>query len=108
MAAHLPRAVVDATFPRAVDDPANDHHFRELLGLGVHTPFECVGSAPESQLALRLAIANGWTALARFPAVAVDARPFTELGPHGMPPHVAGAIVPQLEAAARSAAARLR
>nr|MDQ3368134.1 hypothetical protein [Myxococcota bacterium] len=60
MAAHLPREIVAATFGRDVgEDPANDLHFRELLGLAEHTPFECVGSAGEARLALTLAIANG-------------------------------------------------
>jgi hypothetical protein len=53
MAAHLPEAIVDATFGDEFGDRAdNEHWFRELLGLADHTPFECVGGAAEAQLAL--------------------------------------------------------
>jgi len=110
LAAHLPRELVEATFGAAlVDDPANDVHFRRLLGLAEHTPFECVGSVPEAQLARSLALARGWTGLERFVVDApLDVRPFVELGPvHGMPPHVAAAVLPQLADACTAAARRL-
>jgi hypothetical protein len=117
MAAHLPPATVRATFPTDVgEDPRNDRHFRQLLGLAEHTPFECVGSVPEARLALALALAQGWTGprLAGYAAAVgpVDlgaiARPLVELGAiHGMPPHVADQIVPQLAAACAAAARRL-
>ncbi|HEU0036547.1 MAG TPA: hypothetical protein VFQ53_38305 [Kofleriaceae bacterium] len=118
MAAHLPRAIVQQTFgDRDLgEDPANEHHFRELLGLAEHTPFECVGSAPESRLALVLARAAGWTGdrLAAYARdvgpidVAAIARPLVELGPeHGMPAHVADRVMPLLAQAATAAAQRL-
>ena len=45
-AAHLPADVVLKTFGDNFGErDANAHHFRELLGLTEHTPFECVGSA---------------------------------------------------------------
>jgi hypothetical protein len=101
MAAHLPRAIVDATFPREVDVPENDHHFRELLGLGMHTPFECVGSVVESRHAHARAISNGHTALARYAVEPVDAGPLFDVShEHGMPPHVAAGVMPQLAEAA--------
>jgi hypothetical protein len=101
MAAHLPRAIVDATFPREVDVPENDHHFRELLGLGVHTPFECVGSVVESRHAHARAIVNGRAALARYAVEPVDASSLFDVShEHGMPPHVAAGVMPQLEDAA--------
>lgn len=117
MAAHLPAEIVDATFGADLGElEVNDRWFRELLGLAEHTPFECVGSAPEARLALgqlaarrplgprlaRLAAEVGpvdVAALAR-PLVGVDAR-------HGMPDHVAAAVMPQLVAAAAAAARRL-
>jgi hypothetical protein len=116
MAAHLPRAIVDVSFASRdlAADSANDVHFQELLGLGVHTPFECVGSVPEARLALALALANGWTSLARYADrvgtidIPTLARPLVALDPtHGMPAHIAPLILPQLEDAARSAARRL-
>ncbi|MBA3393098.1 MAG: hypothetical protein H0T89_10660 [Deltaproteobacteria bacterium] len=117
MAAHLPRAIVDATFGRDLgEDPANDHHFREMLGLATHTPFECVGSAPEARLALALAITRGWSGprLASYAAAVgpIDivslARPFVAVAArHGMPSHVAAGVMPQLVAAAAAAARRL-
>jgi hypothetical protein len=106
MAAHLPRAIVSATFGRDVgEDPANERHFRELLGLADHTPFECVGSAPEARLALARALARGWSGprLAAY-ATAVGpidtatlANTFRTVGErHGMPAHVAARVIPQL------------
>ncbi len=118
-AAHLPPAIVDATFGgRNLGElPANDHHFRELLGLAEHSPFECVGSVPEARLALAVAVRRG--ALGpRLAAVAAEvgavdiaaiARPLVELGTvHGMPAHVATRVMPILSDAARAAAGRLR
>jgi UDP-N-acetyl-alpha-D-muramoyl-L-alanyl-L-glutamate epimerase len=110
MAAHLPRAIVDTTFA-ARDlgaDPANELLLRQLLGLADHTPFECVGAVPEARLAHRLALARGWTSLARFPLEPADPAPLVTLGEHhGMPAHVAARIVPQLAEACAAAAHRL-
>ena len=117
MAAHLPPAIVDATFGADLGErPDNDRWFRQLLGLAEHTPFECVGSPPEARLALALLAARrplgprlgalaaavgpvDLAALAR-PLVVVDHR-------HGMPPAVAAAVMPQLVAAAAAAGRRL-
>ncbi|HEY4239512.1 MAG TPA: hypothetical protein VGM88_06835 [Kofleriaceae bacterium] len=114
-AAHLPPAIVRETFGASLaEDPANTRWFRELLGLAEHSPFECVGSPPEARLALALAVANGATGLAGYARdvgpvdLATLAAPLVALGAqHGMPPHVARAIVPQLRAAAIAAASRL-
>jgi hypothetical protein len=55
----LARAAVDAIFGRDVlASPHIAQHLRELLGLGDHIPFECVGSEGESRLALRLILAR--------------------------------------------------
>lgn len=117
MMAHLPRETVDATFGRDVgEDPANERWFHEMLGLADHTPFECVGSADEARLALTLARGRGVDGprlsayAARVGPVDVPAlaRPLVALGAtHGMPPHVAAGVMPQLEAAAHAAAVRL-
>jgi len=96
MAAHLPPAIVDATFPRRIDD-TNDDMFRALL---TRTPFECVGSVPECHYAMSRAVAH-YPSLARFAIEPVDPTPFLEVYEHGMPPHVATAVLPQLIASRR-------
>jgi len=116
-AAHLPPDVVHATFGADLGERAdNAQWFRQMLGLAEHTPFECVGSAPEARLALTLARARGFdgprlaghaAAVGPVDVPAVTA-PLLRVGTqHGMPPHVADGILPQLHAAAASAADRL-
>ncbi|MBA3465727.1 MAG: hypothetical protein H0T46_37695 [Deltaproteobacteria bacterium] len=117
MAAHLPPPILEATFGANLGEhPDNERWFRELLGLAEHTPFECVGGVPEARLALALAGARGalgprLAALAGEVGpvdVAKVARALVELGTvHGMPPHVAVGVMPQLADAATSAAKRL-
>lgn len=116
-AAHLPPDVVHATFGADLGErPENERWFREMLGLAEHTPFECVGSAPEARLALTLARARGGGGprLAGYAAavgpvdVAALAAPLVQVGSqHGMPAHVAAGVMPQLTAAAASARDRL-
>lgn len=116
-AAHLPADVVHRTFGADLGErPDNERWFREMLGLADHTPFECVGSAPEARLALTLARGRGFGGprLARYAAavgpvdVAAIAGPLTAVGAHhGMPAHVAAGVMPQLRAAAAAAADRL-
>jgi UDP-N-acetyl-alpha-D-muramoyl-L-alanyl-L-glutamate epimerase len=116
-AAHLPPAIVDATFGDDLGERAdNERWFREMLGLSDHTPFECVGSAPEARLALTLARARGFIgarlagyAKAIGPVdVAAISAPFVRVGTqHGMPAHVEAAVMPQLTAAAVAAEERL-
>jgi hypothetical protein len=116
-AAHLPAEVVHATFGGDLGERAdNERWFREMLGLAEHTPFECVGSAPEARLALSLARARGvgGPRLASYADavgaidVAAIAAPLVRVGEHhGMPPHIAAGVLPQLHAAARAAADRI-
>ena len=96
MAAHLPRDIVEATFPRRIDD-TNDDIFHALL---TRTPFECVGSVPECHLAMSRAVAS-YPSLARFRIETIDPTPFLDIYEHAMPPHVAAAVLPQLRAARR-------
>lgn len=115
MAAHLPQSIVDATFEENLGElPANEPWFRQLFGLTEHTPFECVGSAAEARLALALLPRPLGQQLARFAAeigdtsVAELAAPLLRVGHrHGMPRHVALAVLPQLVAAAEAARRRL-
>lgn len=117
MSAHLPPAIVDATFGADLGErEVNDRWLRELLGLAEHTPFECVGSAPESRLALvlierqrplgpRLAALR---ALVGPIDIAALAAPLIEVDPaHNMPAYVADKIMPQLRDAAAAARRRL-
>jgi len=116
-AAHLPPDVVHRTFGADLGERAdNERWFREMLGLAEHTPFECVGSAPEARLAITLARARGFAGprLAGYAAavgpvdVAALAAPLLQVGSeHGMPPDVAAGVMPQLHAAAAAAADRL-
>ncbi|HEY5949477.1 MAG TPA: hypothetical protein VIV40_28480, partial [Kofleriaceae bacterium] len=117
-AAHLPAERVAETFGRdnLGERAVNQLHFRQLLGLAEHTPFECVGSAPEARLALALARDRGalgpkLTALGEQVGpidIAALAAPLVQLSAtHGMPDHVARVVMPLLEQAARAAAARL-
>lgn len=116
-AAHLPRDTVQATFGDDLGErPENDRWFREMLGLAEHTPFECVGSAPEARLAITLARQRGWTGprLAGYAAavgpvdIAGIAAPLLVVGrEHGMPAHVADKVMPQFDAAAAAARQRL-
>ena len=116
-AAHLPARVVDQTFGADLGErPGNERWFREMLGLAAHTPFECVGSAPEARLALALARARGagGPRLASYAAAVgpIDAdalaAPLVRVGAHhGMPPHVAAGVMPQLANAAAAAATRI-
>jgi hypothetical protein len=115
MAAHLPRPIVDATFGQDVGErPENERWFREAFGLAEHTPFECVGSAPEARLALSLLPRPLGPQLSRLASevgpvdVAAVARPFVGVGEvHGMPAHVATGVMPQLRDAAAAARRRL-
>lgn len=115
MAAHLPAPVVQATFGDNLGErPENERWFRELFGLAEHTPFECVGSAREARIALALLPRPLGPRLAQLASEVgpIDraelARPLVTVGTeHGMPPHVAAGIMPQLRAAAESAARRL-
>jgi hypothetical protein len=116
-AAHLPPDVVHRTFGADLGEhPVNERWFREMLGLAEHTPFECVGSAPEARIAMTLARGRGFTGarLAGYAAqvgpvdVAALAAPYLHVGSeHGMPAHVAAGVMPQLTAAAAAAADRI-
>ena len=58
--AYLDDAVVDGLFTANLfDRPQNLEHYRGLLGLGRHKPFECVGEIAESRLAFELCRRRG-------------------------------------------------
>jgi UDP-N-acetyl-alpha-D-muramoyl-L-alanyl-L-glutamate epimerase len=58
--AHLPRELVDGMFGENLFDAAeNAGHFRAMLGLEAHTPFECIGEVDETRLAFALCERKG-------------------------------------------------
>ena len=58
--AHLSTEPVLAVFPEdLIEVPDNHAFFRDMFGLGAHTPFECIGQIEESRLALALCAARG-------------------------------------------------
>jgi hypothetical protein len=117
MSAHLPGAVVDATFGDDLGERAdNARWFRELLGLAEHSPFECVGSPQEARLALAL-VAKKRALGPRLAAYAAEVGPIDVAAiarsvvgvddRHGMPERVAAGVMPQLRDAADAATRRL-
>lgn len=116
--AHLSREPVEAMFPEdLLEVPDSQGFFADLLGLGAHTPFECVGQIEESRLALALCGARGllgpsgqaWLArlpplplhgvLDRYTAVAGEAA--------DLPAEFASPILSQMQAAATAARQRI-
>jgi UDP-N-acetyl-alpha-D-muramoyl-L-alanyl-L-glutamate epimerase len=112
--AFLPAATNQATFGdrNLLDDPANQMWFEQMLGLGDHTPFECIGQVDEARLAFELLRRRGGTGAAmrmyEEQVGAVDAerlyRDLIAVAPdhHAMPPRLADRVVPVLERLAQS------
>lgn len=60
--AYLPVDLVDAMFGvNLLDLDENQEHYRQMLGLAEHTPFECIGQIPETRLAFELCRRKGLT-----------------------------------------------
>jgi hypothetical protein len=58
--AHLPRQLVDAIFgENLLDKEENQLWYRQMLGLGEHTPFECIGMIDEVRIAFALCRRRG-------------------------------------------------
>jgi len=106
--AFLPDETNHATFGdrNLLDEPANQLWFEQMLGLGDHTPFECIGQVDEARLAFELLRRRGriGAAMRMFEerVGAVDAeglyRDLISVAPdhHAMPPHLADVVVPVL------------
>lgn len=111
--AYLPDDVVIATFgdENLLDVAENQIWFEQMLGLGEHTPFECIGQIDETRLAFELVRRRGGTgrAMRRFveQVPAVDAAAefqrliAVETGHHAMPAAIAGLVIPVLERLSR-------
>ena len=116
--AHLDAALVERIFPvDLVEMEENLVHFTDMLGLGAHTPFECIGHIEESRLALALVGARGLLGprgrrlLAQLQPVdlgsTLDRYLAVDLAGARLPPSVADAVAPQLHAAAGEARGRI-
>lgn len=116
--AHLPDETVRAIFPEdLLEVPENRGFFRDMVGLGAHTPFECIGQIDESRLALLLCRARGLLgpagrALAeQLPPLDVpgvlDRLLAVNLAESRLPEHVSTAVAPQMYAAAAEGRARI-
>ncbi len=117
--AWLDPAQVEAIFGENLFDlPENRLAFRQMVGLGAHTPFECIGQIEESRLAMRLCAAKGVVGAAtaeclpKLPPLDLDgfAARFMGVDVDGadLPPSVAEEVVPQMKAAAADGLAYAR
>lgn len=113
--AYLPVEVVQGMFrTNLLDTAENQQHFREMLGLAEHTPFECVGQVHEARLAFAIARSKGVTGramtmyereLAGEDLTAAAARALdVDLSHTALPAAYADALAPQLLAARGRAA----
>lgn len=101
--AFLPVELVEGMFrTNLLDTPGNEVHFRELLGLAEHTPFECVGRVDEARIAFALARRKGVTGRAM---ALLDGLPDPDfavelvVSHHALPDDYAAALTPQWLAA---------
>jgi hypothetical protein len=112
--AYLPRERVDAMFgENLLDVPANLLHYRAMLGLAEHTPFECIGQIDETRLAFELCRRKGLRGAAMDAFVneippldvqkIVDEYLAVQRDLAGIPSPVRDGILPQMESAAAAA-----
>lgn len=115
---HLSQGPVEATFGEdLLEVPENAAHFRDMVGLGAHTPFECIGQIEESRLALALCQARGLLGprgralAAQLPPL--DPGPILEtfgrvhLEGARLPPRIRAAVAPLMAEAEASARRRI-
>ena len=116
--AYLPADVVAEVFPVSLFDvPENLGHFRGLLGLDVHTPFECVGQVEESRLAIAVCARRGLggrvvdelatAAPVIDPGAVIDTFSAVDDAYRRMPPEVAERVMPLLHERAGDARRRV-
>ncbi len=112
--AYLDIAKVRQIFPdNLFDIEANQLWFYQMLGLGEHTPFECIGQINETRLAFELCRRKGITGKAmtmycqQFPQLDVEqilaCYVDVDMSQSGIPATLIHCIQPQLEAAAQEA-----
>ena len=102
---------MDALFREdLLEVPENQGFFRDMVGLGEHTPFECIGQVDESRLALHLCGARGLLGsfgrelLRSLPPLTLEAtlETYTQVDEEHsrLPVHLAGPLLAQMRAAA--------
>jgi UDP-N-acetyl-alpha-D-muramoyl-L-alanyl-L-glutamate epimerase len=112
--AFLPPGLVHDMFGgvNLFDVEENQRWFSEMLGLGAHTPFECIGQIDEARLAFARCRDRGLTGRAmslftsrvrRLDRAAIAARYCTVDASAPIPPALAARVLPALEAAAAEA-----
>lgn len=119
-AAHLPDGVYERVFAEDVLDlPENELHFRQMIGLGDHTPFECIGEIDEARLALALCAARGRRSRAveiflreggalDLPSILSRYAVVHDEAPNGIPAHLAKSVLPAMKEAERRANERIQ
>lgn len=116
--AHLPAPAALAVLAEdLLEVPDNQGFFRDLLGLGAHTPFECIGHIEESRLALALCAARGLLGpcgralAAELPPLDVppvlDRYLRVDLDAARLPAALAASVAPQMHDAAAAARDRI-
>lgn len=117
--AWLDPAAVEAIFGENLFDlPENRVAFRQMVGLGAHTPFECIGQVEEARVAMRLCAAKSVVGAAtaeclpKLPPLDLDAFAARFMGVDAagcdMPPGLAEGVIPQMKAAAAEGLAYAR
>lgn len=112
--AYLPAAPVLRIFPEdLLEVPENQGFFHDMMGLGAHTPFECIGQIEENRLALLLCQArgllgpHGWALAERLPRLDVapmlDSFLRVDVEASRIPAALAATIIPQMHASATRA-----
>ncbi|MCA9685097.1 MAG: hypothetical protein KC457_23135, partial [Myxococcales bacterium] len=110
---------VEALFPEdLLEVPDNYGFFHDMIGLGAHTPFECIGQIEESRVALALCGARGLLGsrgralLEQMPALELESilAGFCAVDGAGarIPEAFAPGILAQMHAAGENARARIR
>jgi hypothetical protein len=116
--AHLSDEIAPRVFGEdLLEVPDNHGFFRDMLGLGAHTPFECIGQIEESRLAIALCRARGLLGPAG--RALADALPPLDVGAildrfataypeeARLPGAIAAALTPRMQAAAKAARQRI-
>jgi hypothetical protein len=118
-AAHLPDGAYERVFAEDVLDlPENEIHFRQMIGLGEHTPFECIGEIDEARLALALCAARGRRSRAvqmfereggtlDLPAILARYATVHDDAPHGIPADLAAKVLGAMKQAEHDARQRI-
>jgi hypothetical protein len=116
--AHLPDEDVLAIFPHdLIELPENQKYFQDMVGLGKHTPFECIGQIEESRLALILCLERGLLGprgralAARLPPLdlksVLDQFLRVNAEHSRLPENIAATVLPQMFAAVDEARSRI-